>query len=124
VVPEIEIGLAAIVQHVDLAVLVGAHRPGIDVDVRIELLHPHAQPAGFEQHPDRRARQPLADGTDDAAGYKDMLGHGSPKVSVAREEADDRGTGSRRVRGPFPSVTILSAMPRSERRLGTNSTRG
>ena len=45
VVAQVEVGLAAVVQHVDFAVLVGAHRAGIDVDVRVELLHPHPQAA-------------------------------------------------------------------------------
>src|SRR5204863_3869855 len=37
VVAEIEIGLGAIVGHEHFAVLERRHRPGIDVDVRIEL---------------------------------------------------------------------------------------
>ena len=43
---QVEVGLAAVVEHVDFAVLVGAHRARIDVDVRIELLHPHASARG------------------------------------------------------------------------------
>jgi hypothetical protein len=42
VVAEIEIGLSPVVGHEDLAVLEGVHRPGVDVDVGIELLHDHA----------------------------------------------------------------------------------
>ena len=72
---EVEVGLAAVVEHVDFAVLVGAHRAGIDVDVRIELLHPHGEAALFEQHADRRAGQPFAERTDDAAGNEDVFGH-------------------------------------------------
>ena len=49
--------------------------PGIDVDVRIELLHPHAQAALFEQHADRRAGEPLAQRADDAAGDENVFGH-------------------------------------------------
>ena len=60
VVAQVEVGLAAVVEHVDFAVLIGAHRARIDVDVRIELLHPHAQAACFEQHADRGAGQPFA----------------------------------------------------------------
>ena len=38
VVAEVEIGLGAVVGDEDLAVLVRVHRPGVDVDVRVELL--------------------------------------------------------------------------------------
>ena len=75
VVAQVEVGLAAVVQHVDFAVLVGAHRAGIDVDVRIELLHPDGQAALFEQHADRGAGQALAERADDAAGDENVLGH-------------------------------------------------
>ena len=37
VVTEVQVGLAAVVGDEDLAVLEGAHRPRIDVDVRVEL---------------------------------------------------------------------------------------
>jgi hypothetical protein len=73
IVPQVEISLAAIVEDVDLAVLVGTHRPGIDVDVRIQFLHADPQTAAFEQHSDRGARQTLAQRADHAAGHKNML---------------------------------------------------
>ena len=75
VVAQVEVGFAAVVQHVDFAVLVGAHRARIDVDVRIELLHADRQSALFQQHADRGAGQPLAQRTDHAAGDKNMLAH-------------------------------------------------
>jgi hypothetical protein len=75
VVPQIEVGLAAVVEHVDFAMLVGAHRPRVDVDVRIELLHPHLQAATLEQHADRGAGEPFAQRADDAAGNENVLGH-------------------------------------------------
>ena len=39
VVAEVEVGLAAVVGDEHLAVLERVHRPGVDVDVRVELLH-------------------------------------------------------------------------------------
>ena len=84
VVAEIEVGLAAVVEHVDLAVLVGAHRPGIDVDVGVELLHLDPQAAGLEQHADRGAREPLAQRTDDTAGHENMPGHCHELLPVRR----------------------------------------
>ena len=59
VVTEVEVGLAPVVEHIHLAVLVRAHRARVDVDVRIEFLHPHPQAAGFEEHAHRGAREPL-----------------------------------------------------------------
>ena len=75
VMAQVEIGFAAIVQHVDLAVLVGAHRARIDVDIRIELLHADRQPALFQQHADGGAGQPLSQGTYHAASHEDVLYH-------------------------------------------------
>jgi len=37
VMPEVEVGLGAVVGDEDLAVLIGRHRAGIDVEIRIEL---------------------------------------------------------------------------------------
>ena len=75
VVAQVEVGFAAVVQHVHFAVLVGAHRAGIDVDVRIELLHPHPQAAAFQQQADTGAGQAFAQGTNDAAGDENVFGH-------------------------------------------------
>jgi hypothetical protein len=75
VMPQVEIGLGSVVEDVHFAVLVRAHRPRIDVDVRIEFLHPHAQAAFFQEQPDRRGRQPLAQRTHNAAGDEYVLCH-------------------------------------------------
>jgi hypothetical protein len=48
-VTQIQIGLGAVVGHVDLAVLERRKRSGIDVDVRIELLDGHAQATLYQQ---------------------------------------------------------------------------
>ena len=53
--PEIKVGLRAIVGHVDLSVLERVHRTRIDVDVGIEFLYRHPQPASFQEKPDRRS---------------------------------------------------------------------
>ena len=75
VVAEVEVGLAAVLGHVDLAVLEGIHRSRVDVDVRVELLHRHPEAPGLQQSPERRGRQPLAEGTRNASGHEDVLGH-------------------------------------------------
>jgi hypothetical protein len=49
VVPEVEVGLGAVVEHEHLAVLERVHRAGVDVDVRVELLDRDLQSAGLER---------------------------------------------------------------------------
>ena len=48
--------------------------PGSHVDVWIELLHPHAETAPFQQHPNRSARQALTKRTDNSTSNEDVLG--------------------------------------------------
>ena len=74
---QVEVGFAAVVQHVDFAVLVGAHGARIDVDIGVELLHADAEPALFQQHADRGAGQSFAQRADHAAGNENMLAHGT-----------------------------------------------
>ena len=45
VVADVEVGLGAVVGDEDLAVLERVHRAGVDVEVRVELLHRDAQAA-------------------------------------------------------------------------------
>ncbi len=49
VVPEVEVGLTAVVGDEHLAVLVRVHRARVDVDVRVELLERHPQSAQLQQ---------------------------------------------------------------------------
>ena len=73
--PQIEIRFTAIVEHVDLAVLIGTHGSRIDVDVGIQLLHPDCEAPVLKEHPDRCTRQALSERTDHTAGNKNVLGH-------------------------------------------------
>src|SRR5438477_8563627 len=73
VVPEVEVGLRAVVGDVHLAVLERRHGARIDVDVGIELLDGHAE-AALHQHPtERGGRDALAERRDDATGHEDVL---------------------------------------------------
>ncbi len=78
IVAEVEIGFGAVVEDVHLAVLIGAHGAGIDVDVGVKLLQADTQAALFEQHADGSAGQAFAQRADDAAGDEDMFGHDEP----------------------------------------------
>ena len=75
VVPEVEVGLAAVVGDEDLAVLERVHRAGVDVDVRVELLHRDPQAAALQQPAERRGREALPRELDHAAGHEDVLRH-------------------------------------------------
>ena len=87
VVAEVEVGLGPVVRDEDLAVLVRAHRAGVDVDVRVELHHRDAEPARLEQRSDRGARQPLPDRRDDPPGDEQVL----RGFSAHRQEASKSG---------------------------------
>ncbi len=60
VMAEIEIGLRAVIQHINLAMLERIHRPRIDVQVRIELLEHDPQTAQLEQGAEGSRRQAFA----------------------------------------------------------------
>ena len=59
VVAEVEVRLGAVVGDEDLAVLVRAHRPGVDVDVRIELEDGDPKPRALRMRPMLAAVMPL-----------------------------------------------------------------
>ena len=56
VMPEVEVGLGAVVGDVDLAVLGRAHRARIDVEIGVELAQPDLEAARLEQRSQRRRR--------------------------------------------------------------------
>ena len=75
VVAQVEVGLGAVLGHVYLAVLVGAHGAGIHVYVRIQLLRADLEPALLEQAPQRRHGYALAQTGNHASGHEYVLGH-------------------------------------------------
>lgn len=76
VVAEVEVGLAAIVEDVCLAVLEGAHGPGVDVQVRIDLDGGDAESATLEHPAHGGDGHALAEAGDDPAGDDDVLHFG------------------------------------------------
>jgi hypothetical protein len=74
-VPEVEVGLTAVVGDEHLAVLEGVHRARVDVDVRVELLHRDPQPPGLQEAPQGGSREPLAEAARHTAGHEDVLRH-------------------------------------------------
>ena len=83
VMAEVEVGLSSIVGDEDLAVLIWRHGAGIDVQVRVELLHPDVKPPSLEDRADGGGGDALAQGGDDTAGHEHELGHrGGPPGAV------------------------------------------
>ncbi len=74
VVADVEIGLRAVLGHIDLTVLERVHRARVDVDVRIELLLQHTQATAAQQTAEGGSGKTLAKGGNDAAGDENVLG--------------------------------------------------
>ena len=73
VVAQVEVRLGAVVGHIDLAVLIRAHRAWIDVDVRVELLKGDFVSVTFEEAPDGCGGQTFTEGRNHAAGHEDVF---------------------------------------------------
>ena len=72
VMPQVQVGFCAIIQDVDLTMLIGRHRPGIDIDIRVEFLNGDFYTALFEQPPDGSSGDAFADRADHTAGKTDI----------------------------------------------------
>ncbi|GAB3149296.1 hypothetical protein GCM10027258_45530 [Amycolatopsis stemonae] len=72
--PDVEVGLGAVVGDEHLTVLERVHRPGVDVEVRIELLHRDAKPARGKELTEAGSRESLTQRGGDAPGDKNVLG--------------------------------------------------
>ena len=73
--PQVEVGLSAVLGDEHLAVLERVHGARVDVDVGVELLQGDAQPSRLEQATQRRSGDALAEGRADATGDEDVFGH-------------------------------------------------
>ena len=76
VVADVEVGLGAVLGDEDLAVLERVHGARVDVEVRVELLHRHLQPARGEQLAEAAGGQALTERGSHAAADEEMLGGG------------------------------------------------
>jgi hypothetical protein len=91
VVPDVEVGLGAVVGDEHLAVLERVHRARVDVEVRVELLHHDPQTTGGEQVAEARCGEALAERRHDAAGHEDVLRDGGLRRPGHAVEAVGRG---------------------------------
>ena len=123
VVADVEIGLGAVLGDEHLAVLVRAHRPRIDVDVRVELLDLDLQAARLQQRAERGGGDALPERRDDAAGDEHvlrpptvLLRHGQTRP--ARSIADR--IGARSIQPPSDD-TLAEDVDAGESRDGRNA---
>ncbi len=72
--PQVQVGLRAILRYIALAVLVGVQRAGVHVDVRVQLLDRDREATGLQQFGERRAHNALAQAAGNAAGNENVLG--------------------------------------------------
>src|SRR5262249_30587210 len=87
VVAEVEVGLRTVVGDEDLAVLVGRHGPGIDIEIGVELAQPYLVAARLQQRAERCRCETLAEGGDHAAADEDVPRHGAyPLAAVRRSD--------------------------------------
>ena len=78
VMAQVEVGLRPVIGHKHLAMLQGAHRAGIDVQVGVKLAQPHGIATRLQQGAKRRGGNTLAEGGDHAAGDEYEPRHGRP----------------------------------------------
>lgn len=71
VVADVQVGLGAVVGDEHLTVLERVHRPRVDVQVRVELLHRDPQAPSLQQRTQAGGRQALAEGRSDTPGDED-----------------------------------------------------
>ena len=57
VMAKVEVGLRPVVGHIDFAMLIGRHRPRIDVEIGIELPDPDLVAARLEERPEGRRQE-------------------------------------------------------------------
>jgi hypothetical protein len=79
-VPDVQVGLGAVVGHEHFAVLEGVHGARVDVEVGVELLHHDPQAAQFQQAAEAGGGQSLAKARGNAPSDKEMSGLCWPRM--------------------------------------------
>ena len=74
VMTQVEVGLGAVIGDEDLAVLIGAHRAGVDVEVGVEFLHGHAVATAAEEEGEGGGGDAFAETADHATGDEEVFG--------------------------------------------------
>jgi len=127
VMTEVQIGFRAVIQHVDFAVLKRAHRAGIHIEIRIELLQRHLETARLKQRTEGGSRQSLAEGTYYAACQKNifhLLSNASTRCTSSGTSTPmaSYSTGRTAISMPFSSARNCSNRSACSSGEGGNST--
>ncbi len=108
VMAEVEIALGAVVGYEHFAMLGRTHRAGIHIDVGIHFEQRDLEPACFQQRPERRRRESLAQRRNHAAGYEYKFGFSAlHDESLPTRQRVEPATASRaRIRSASVSTSI------------------
>ena len=82
IMAQIKVGLGAVVGNVNLAVLIGAHRARIDVEIGVEFANTDREAARLQQGRKAGRHQPLAERGNHAAGDENEPRHGMCALST------------------------------------------
>jgi len=80
IMAEVEIGLSTIIGNVDFTMLIGAHRPRIDIEIGIEFAQADRIAARLKQRADGCGCEAFAQGRNHAAGDEHKAGHGCETI--------------------------------------------
>ena len=98
VVADVEVSFGAVLGDEDLAVLERVHGAGVDVEVGVELLHRHLQPARGQQLSQAARGQSLTQRRNDATADEEVLGGGLRMLAQCSDLREDgAGLGSLRL---------------------------
>jgi hypothetical protein len=63
-------------------VLERVHRAGVDIEIRIELLHNHSQATSSQEIAERRSSEAFAEGGNNASGHENVPRHDPSGVKI------------------------------------------
>jgi hypothetical protein len=72
-VADVQVGLGTVIGDEDLTVLERVHRPGVHVEVGVELLHRHPDTPCAQEMSEAGGCEPLAERRGNASGHEDVL---------------------------------------------------
>ena len=75
IVAKVKVGFGAVLRYINLAVLIGAHGAGVNVNIRVKLLRRNLKSPCFQKPPEGRGGYALAKPRNNAACYKNVLCH-------------------------------------------------
>ena len=75
VMAQVEVGFGAVIGDEHFAVLERVHRSGVDIEVRVKLLHDDTKAATRQQIAERSGGEAFTEGGDDSSGHEDVSCH-------------------------------------------------